>query len=249
MGKIYITSDNSISPDYITRVASLTGGTVVDDPPAGSLYLRLGVDGISLNCDTLSYMGDYSGEIKRLRHNNLSHELLIKAAKLKNREPGEKITIMDATAGMGEDSLLLAAAGYEIYLYEYNPVIFLMLEDTLRRASEVPELKEIVSRMHVFHENSIDVMKSKVNIPNIVLLDPMFPQRQKSGLIKKKFQLIQKLETPCEDGEDMLKAAIDMNPDKVIVKRPANGENLGNIKPDYTITGNSIRYDCYTIFK
>ena len=46
-----------------------------------------------------------------------------------------QLRAVDATAGFGEDSLLLAAAGYNVELYEYDPVIAALLRDALRRAA------------------------------------------------------------------------------------------------------------------
>ena len=48
--------------------------------------------------------------------------------------------------------------------------------------------------------------EAREEIPDVILLDPMFPERRKSALIKKKFQLLQKLERPCADGEELLSA-------------------------------------------
>lgn len=43
---------------------------------------------------------------------------------------------------------------------------------------------------------------------DVIYLDPMFPARQKSSLINKKLQLIQKLEPPCSEETDLFDAAI-----------------------------------------
>ena len=48
---------------------------------------------------------------------------------------------IDATAGMGEDAFLLAAQGYEVTLYEQNPVIAALLKDAIRRAKKNIDLK------------------------------------------------------------------------------------------------------------
>jgi len=37
---------------------------------------------------------------------------------------------------MGEDAFLLAAQGYEVTLYEQNPVIAALLKDAIRRAKK-----------------------------------------------------------------------------------------------------------------
>ena len=75
----------------------------------------------------------------------------------------------------------------------------------------------------------------------------MFPARTKSALVKKKFQLLQQLERPCNDEEELLQAALAAKPRKVVIKRPAKGPYLGGVKPDYSLSGKSVRYDCLVI--
>ena len=152
----------------------------------------------------------------------------------------ERPVAIDATAGLGEDSLLLAAAGFRVHLFEYNPVIAALLLDAMERAQEVPELREPVSRMELHLGDSIEAMNraedSIGGIPDLVLLDPMFPERQKSALVKKKFQLIHRLESSC--------AAIAAGPRKILIKRPLKGPWLAGRKPGYSISGKAVRYDC-----
>ena len=81
-------------------------------------------------------------------------------------------------------------------------------------------------------------------IPDLVLLDPMFPERQKSALVKKKFQLIHRLESPCMEEETLLNAAIAAGPRKILIKRPLKGPWLAGRKPGYSISGKAVRYDC-----
>ena len=64
---------------------------------------------------------NYSKMLPRLKMNNLNRELLVKAAKRKNY--GDNPVVVDATAGLGEDSLLLAAAGFKVILFERNEEI------------------------------------------------------------------------------------------------------------------------------
>jgi 16S rRNA (guanine1516-N2)-methyltransferase len=73
----------------------------------------------------------------------------------------------------------------------------------------------------------------------------MFPERQKSGLINKKLQLIQKMEPPCGEEEALFAAAISAGPSNLVVKRPLKSPYLAGRKPNYTLSGKAIRYDCY----
>ena len=241
--------------------------------------------------------GDFTKLQKRLQYHNLTHELLVKATKVKGRE---NLRVIDATAGMGEDSLLLAAAGCEVTLYEQDPVIAALLQDTMRRALEEATLHEIVMRMQLVEGDSIDHLRrlgeagtgsdapeddaghacpaltasaatgngadastsgaevttndaaattnsadEALKRPDVIYLDPMFPERQKSGLVKKKFQLIHYLEAPAENEEALMQAAIAAHPFKIVVKRPAKGPYLAGLKPSYSLDGKAIRYDCY----
>ena len=200
-------------------------------------------DGLSLHSEDQVLRGDFTRMLPRLKQNNLSKELLVKAAKIK--DPDHPLIAVDATAGLGEDSILLAAAGFHVRMYERNPVVYELLSDALDRAKQIPELAEIVSRMQVFHEDSIEAMKHLETAPDVILLDPMFPERQKSALVKKKLQMIQKLEIPCMDETELIKTAMNAAPKKLIVKRPPKGPYLAGIKPDYSNEGKAVRFDCF----
>lgn len=207
------------------------------------LTLRLDSDGLALISDGQVLKGDFTHLLPRLKSNNLSKELLVRAAKIKAST--NDLTAIDATAGLGEDSLLLAAAGFHVKLYERNPIIYELLNDTLRRAAKIPELADIVERMTLFYGDSICAMKCLEASPDVVLLDPMFPERQKSALVKKKLQMIQKLEIPCVDEIELIKTAMNTKPKKLIIKRPPKGPYLAGLKPDYSTTGKAVRFDCF----
>ena len=185
--------------------------------------------------------------LPRLAPGKLNRELLVRAAKMKG---ADRPTAIDATAGLGEDSLLLAAAGFEVQLYEQDETIAALLEDGLARAANDPRLAGIVARMHLTCGNSVSslqkIVDSGTGAPDVVYLDPMFPERSKSASVKKKFQLLHHLEAPCANEEELLRAAIAAKPRKVVVKRPAKGALLAGMKPGYSIAGKAVRYDVFT---
>ena len=119
--------------------------------------------------------------------------------------------------------------------------------DALKRAEKQQETAGAVSRMKLFVGDSTVLLPEMSEKIDAVLLDPMFPQRQKSGLIKKKFQLLQQLESPCTDENALLEAAISAGPSKIVIKRPQNGPLLGGKKPSWSINGSVIRYDCIVL--
>ena len=111
----------------------------IQKPSAGSLPARcllMDAEGLSLVEGTHTLRGDFARFLPRLVPNNLNHELLVKAARLRGAQG--PLSAVDATAGLGEDAFLLAAAGFQVWLYERNPVIAALLQDALRRGMENP---------------------------------------------------------------------------------------------------------------
>lgn len=205
------------------------------------LELRRGERGLALTDGTLELRGDFTRLLPRLRPANLSHELLVRAARVKGvAEP----FAVDATAGLGEDSLLLAAAGFRVTLCERDAVIAALLADTLERAQGTPELQDIAGRMQLVTGDATQVLAALDQRPDVVFLDPMFPQKRKRAATNKKLQLFQRLEQPCEDEEALMQAALEARPRKVVVKRPLKGPYLAGVKPSSSLAGKVVRYDC-----
>lgn len=172
-------------------------------------------------------------------------ELIYKAMGLSKLK---KPTIIDATAGLGRDAFVLASKGCHVILVERSPLIFLLLEDALERASNNPETSDIAQRMELINMDSNYYLDSK-NLPDadIVYLDPMYPERKKSALVKKEMQVFQKLLDKNETGHDLLSLAQGKAKRRVVVKRPRKGEHLNNQEPDYSIQGKSVRFDVYIL--
>ena len=125
--------------------------TPISEKPGEHLTVLFNSKGVSLTGYGLAYQGDFENMLHRVTNGRLQHEMLVRASK--SEKPGRKA--IDATAGMGEDGFLLAAQGYEVTLYEQNPVIAVLLKDALRRAKKHPVLKEIAARMKLTDRKSV----------------------------------------------------------------------------------------------
>ncbi len=168
-------------------------------------------------------------------------EALAKAVGLKaNRCP----TVMDATAGLGRDAFILAGLGCTVVLVERSATVAALLEDGLKRALDDKETVETASRMQVIHANCRE-LKNLNPLPDVIYLDPMYPHRSKSALVKKEMRLIRAIVGNDEDADLLLDWALLHAALRVVVKRPQGAPSLGNRKPSLIINGNNSRFDVY----
>lgn len=204
------------------------------------LELREDEQGLALAGDGMELRGDFARLLPRLRQDRLHRELLVRAARVRGVDAP---TAVDATAGLGEDALLLAAAGFAVTLCERDPVIAALLADTLLRAREDERLSKVAARMRLVEGDAIETLAALDEAPDVVFLDPMFPERRRRASTNKKLQLFQVLERPCEDEDALMAAALAAHPRKVVVKRPLKGPHLAGVKPSSSLAGKVVRYD------
>lgn len=159
-------------------------------------------------------------------------------------------TVLDATAGLGRDSFVFACLGCKVTLVERSAVISALLRDGLMRALQDPDTAEIVTqRMHLVHEDAMVYMDSLEGEqrPEVIYLDPMYPHREKSALVKKEMRLLQQLLGPDQDSTQLLQAALKCAQKRVVVKRPRTATRLDGPEPTMSIYGKNTRYDVYVM--
>lgn len=197
-------------------------------------------DGLVLRAGGMELRADFDEMAARVRPHRLKAELLVQATRMRGvANP----TAFDATAGLGEDALLLAAAGFTVTLCERDATIAALLRDALERGASDSTVADALTRMKLVEGDSLEELAKLDRSPDVVYLDPMFPERTKSAAVKKKFQVLHYLEAPCDQQEELLQAALAAHPRKVVIKRPLKGELLAGVKPAYRIVGKAIRYD------
>ncbi len=152
--------------------------------------------------------------------------------------------IVDATAGLGRDSYILANLGYEIILLERSPVIYTLLQDALWRDQSPAR-----QRLTLICADAIDWLKnlSHDEQPDVIYLDPMFPARGKSAAAKKEIAMLQNFIGKDEDTERLFQVAFSCAKRKVVVKRHRLAANIVERVPNYSLTGKSNRFDIYLV--
>ena len=167
-------------------------------------------------------------------------------AKAVGLQPGVRPTVLDATAGLGRDAFVLASLGCSLTLIERQPIIAALLEDGLNRALADAEVAPIVVRMPLRTGNAIELMAAwKDEAPQVIYLDPMFPHRDKSALVKKEMRLFRPLAGDDDDAPALLEAALALATHRVVVKRPRKAPTIAGQQAGYAHEGKSSRFDIY----
>lgn len=161
-------------------------------------------------------------------------------------QSGIRPVVLDATAGLGRDAFVLAQLGCHVTLVERHPLIAALLADGLRRACLDAEVGPIVGRMKMWSGNAIELMAGWTDEPpQVIYLDPMFPHRDKSALVKKEMSLFRPLVGDDQDAPELLDAALCLASHRVVVKRPRKAPHVAGVAPAYSLDGKSTRYDIY----
>lgn len=174
----------------------------------------------------------------RMQH--LEHEIIAKAIGFKNNK---QPTVIDATAGLGRDGFILSLLGCKTTLLERSPIMAALLEDALIRAKE-----QFTAVIKLVNTDSIKYLNELNEKPDIVYLDPMYPHRDKSALVKKEMRLIRELVGDDNDAEALFNIALKTAKERVVIKRPLYANTLTSLKPDFVIKNKTQRYDVYKVF-
>lgn len=175
----------------------------------------------------------------RRRHGGGRKQALAKAIGLKH---GATPTVVDATAGLGKDAFVLASLACHVKMLERSPVVAALLHDGLQRAETI-----ITNHLSLIHHDAQDWL-SKIQlfeVPDVIYLDPMYPHRQKSALVKKEMRLFREIVGKDLDAPALLKTALARSARRVVVKRPKWATPLGDYKPSFCIKSEKTRFDVY----
>lgn len=170
-------------------------------------------------------------------------------AKAVGLKKGAMPSVLDATAGLGRDAFVLASLGCMVTLIERSPVVAALLADGLDRAAHDAEVAPIVARMRLLSGNAAELMRrlDEEARPDVVYLDPMYPHRPKSALVKKEMRLFRAVVGEDPDADALLPAALAIARQRVVVKRPDYAEPMAGRPPTMSINTKNHRFDVYVI--
>lgn len=189
---------------------------------------------------------DFAGGASRHRLQG-GADLVVRA--IRGRSKGS-LWVVDATAGLGRDAFVLAARGFQVTMIERSPLVAALLADGLQRAAQSAEplVAEAAARLTLCCADAVEWLRgATASAPDVIYLDPMFPDERKSALPKKEMRLFQRLLAHGDDGPALLHAALQRASRRVVVKRPPKGPPLGGVLPAYVLAGKAVRFDVHAL--
>lgn len=154
--------------------------------------------------------------------------------------------VVDATAGLGRDAFVLAAIGCQVRMLERHPVVAALLEDGLQRGYQDSEIGGwLRERLTLIHAASAQALSDIQPAPDVVYLDPMYPHRQKSAMVKKEMRVFQSLVGSDEDADALLEPARRLAKKRIVVKRPDYAPPLAGVATQAAVVTKSHRFDIY----
>ncbi len=209
--------------------------------------------GFTLKCSDIIELTDNEGRFspfyidlniyrQRLSRGGKKSESIARAVIGKLKKPD----VIDATAGLGRDALILQSAGANVKMFERNPIIYILLQDALRRAFEDSSFLSCLPNglPTLMPYGSLKDYKSlhKDFDADVIYYDPMFPQRQKSAQVKKEMQIFHEIVGFDEDNFSYAEYLKSVAKVRLVIKRPANAEPI--LPFTYQVDGKACRFDC-----
>jgi 16S rRNA (guanine1516-N2)-methyltransferase len=158
---------------------------------------------------------------------------------------GKTPMIVDATAGLGRDSFLLASLGAQVIMIERSSKMYSLLDEGMKRAAtEGGQLREIMGRMTLMKGDAKDLIPELSS--EAVLIDPMHPPRKNSALVRLDLRQVRDIVGTDDDAADLVKLALIHARSRVVLKWPAKADPIAGIRPcTHQIRGKTTRYDVF----
>ncbi|MGP4120114.1 class I SAM-dependent methyltransferase [Psychrobacter aquimaris] len=222
--------------------------------------------------DGLSVAPEWDKLQRRVVSAGRKSELLLQAAKITSDSH-----VIDATAGFGHDSLILASTGAQVIMLEQQPLMALLLLVEQQRMSGLANWQKLMSRLHIINTDALgyfatlaadaidDTKEVDMKTIDVVYLDPMFPEDSyqdsktgKGAKVGKHMQALHQLASPptLEQEKQLLQSAqavVRQNGQntqtqgRVVVKRPKFAPLLAHQQPSESWHNEAVRFDGYFV--
>lgn len=227
-------------------------------------------DKLSWLSDGLSVAPEWDKLQRRVVSAGRKSELLLQAAKITADS-----TVIDATAGFGHDSLILASTGAQVIMLEQQPLMALLLLAEQQRMRALPNWQKLMRRLQIINTDALSYFESidfadssngstadSYQTIDVVYLDPMFPEDSyqdsktgKGAKVGKHMQALHQLARPPTLDEEVqllqsARAVVSQNArtsGRVVVKRPQLAPSLAHQQPRESWHNEAVRFDAYFV--
>ena len=169
------------------------------------------------------------------KKSSIHKELLARAVGVKG---AYRPKVLDLTAGLLGDSLLMLSFGCEVWAVERHPVIRFLIQSALQNSTH-----KSLSNLHFIESDAQSVLSEGPSV-DTVYFDPMFEDANDKASPKKEMRIFRTLVGSDQDAVSVLEKAENLRPKRLVVKRPRLSQELGK-KPSVQYIGKSTRYDVY----
>lgn len=180
---------------------------------------------------------DFNSKTWQKRRDAGKQQGIVRACK-----PTPGLRVIDATGGWGRDAAVLASFGAEVLILERHPIMAALLADAISRQDEHSQRVLKLKLLWIDALTYLQNLEEK-DYPDLIYIDPMHPERQKSALVKKDLQVLQQLIGPDADAIALIELARQRALKRIVVKWPQSQPAL--LPPDLTIPGKTVRFDLY----
>ena len=180
--------------------------------------------------------------LHRLKYGKGRGQNLAKAVGMKSNK---NRNIIDATAGLGYDSFILASIGAKVTLIERSQKMHELLQNGIDEGKSFGgEIEKIINRMELLFGDSKDILPKLT--PEVIMIDTMYKDRKKTALVKNNMRLVREIVGPDSDYIELLKVALNCAKNRVVLKQPRYADPIEEIrKCSHQILGKTIRYDVF----
>ena len=257
-----------LNPELFTEKLTQKRRQQLSQTATQSILLLDEKNKLSWLSDGLSVAPEWDKLQRRVVSAGRKSELLLQAAKITSRS-----TVIDATAGFGHDSLILASTGAQVIMLEQQPLMALLLLAEQLRMNALPNWQKLMSRLQIINTDALSYFASlKADVDDnkeidakaidVVYLDPMFPEDSyqdsktgKGAKVGKHMQALHQLASPptLEQEKQLLQSAQAIvsqqghKQGRVVVKRPQLAPLLANQPASESWHNEAVRFDGYFV--
>jgi 16S rRNA (guanine1516-N2)-methyltransferase len=223
---------------------------------------------LSLLIDGISVAPNWAKLQRRIVSAGRKSELLLQAAKLTADKRA-----LDATAGFGHDSLILASTGAQVTMLEQQPLLALLLLVEQQKMASESNWQKLMARLTIINSTAEAYLASsdaQAANYDTIYLDPMFPDDSydnsktgKGAKVGKNMQALHGLVAPPTSEaeiklfelaqtaitnsakQESAETGIDNSSRRLIVKRPISAPHLAGQVPDESWQNEVVRFDGY----